>query len=253
MRSATSVGASIAMMALLGGLPRTLHAQNGGWAPPRGEQDFLQNRFPELKGLTNSAEDQKKALDLCGKYRVSNQAISMAVVRCNAAAHVYMSEGQKAVNAEEQKQANLQQQQAADRQHQQAVAIEQQQAAAIQQRVVDRQQKVKEKAIVEKCEETAAFKRSLDASDILRLGPSNAQLNGEIQRLQQVHPTTASDSDQINNRISTDRDQIEMNSNLLKKSTAEYQSLGGDPGSQAQLSKDNEENPCAQLAGYGSD
>jgi len=253
MKYATGGVAFILMGTLLGGLPRTLHAQNGGWGPPKGEQDFLQNRFPELRGLTNSAEDQKKALDLCGKYRVSNQAISMSVVRCNAAAHVYMSEGQKAVNAEEQKQADIQRQQAADRQHQQAVAIEQEQAAATQQRAADRQQEVKEKAIVEKCEETTAFKRYLDASDILNLGPINAQLNAEIQRLQQVRPTTARDSDQLNIRISNDREQIETNSNLLKKSTAEYQSLGGDPGSQAQVSKVTEENPCAQLAGYGSD
>lgn len=274
MRLATGIGALMAMMALLGGLPATLHAQNGGWATPKGEQDFLQNRYPELKGLTNSADDQKKALDLCSKYGGSNQAISLPVVRCNAAAHVYMSEGQKAVDAEEQRQANLQQQQAADRQHQQAVADEQQQAATLQQlqaeglqrqQDLDRQhqqavalqqqqaatlqqQKINAKASLEQCRATAAYKRHADAQLINSDVPfANAQKNAEIQRLQQVRPTTAGDSDEINRRISTDRAQIDMMSDLLKKAITEYQSFGGDPGSQGQVSKDANENPCAQL------
>lgn len=107
MRLATGTGALIAMMALLGGMPGISHAQNGGWAAPKGEQDFLQNRYPELKGLTNSAEDQKNARDLCSKYRGGNQAISMAVVRCNVAAQVYMSEGQKEADAQRQQELSL--------------------------------------------------------------------------------------------------------------------------------------------------
>ena len=273
MRLATGTGALIAMMALLGGLPATLHAQTGGWATPKGEQDFLQNRYPELKGLTNSAEDQKKALDLCSKYGGSNQAISMPVVRCNAAAHVYMSEGQKAVDAEEQRQANLQQQQVADRQHQQAVATEQQQAENLQklqaeglqhqqdldrqhqqavalqeqQRAVDQQQQIKAKASLEKCKATAAYKRHLDAELITNAPIATAQKNADAERLQQVHAITVKDSDEISNRVSADRAQSDMFSDLLKKAVPEYKSLGGDPESQEQVSNDANENPCAQL------
>lgn len=274
MRVATGTGALLAMMALLGGLPATLHAQNGGWATPKGEQDFLQNRYPELKGLTNSAEDQKKALDLCSKYGGSSQAISMPVVRCNAAAHVYMSEGQKAVDAEEQRQANLQQQQAADRQHQQAVASEQQQAATLQQlqaeglqrqqdlnrqhqqaaaianqqAAIDQRQKINAEASLEKCKATAEYKRHVDADLINSNVPlAIAEKNAEIQRLQQVHPATAKDSDDVNNRISSDRGQIEFVTDEFNKAVAEYKSLGGDPEKQGQVSEDASENPCAQL------
>lgn len=262
------------MTALLGSMPEILRAQNGGWAVPAGEQDFLQNRYPELKGLTMSAEDQKKALDLCSKYRDGNQAISRAVVRCNAAARVYMSEGQKTVDAEKQKQVELQQQQVAALQHQQALALEQQQAAALQQaeatglqhqqdldrihqqaaalakrqEAVEQQQKINARASLEQCKATAAYKRHVDADLINSNVPlAITEKKAEIQRLQQVRPTTAEDSDDINNRISSDRGQIDFISDEFSRAVAEYKSLGGNPAKQEQVSEDASNNPCAQL------
>jgi len=101
MRSATSVGALIAMMALLGGLPATLHAQTGGWATPKGEVAFTQNRFPELKGLTYAQEDKVKASDLCAKYGDGHQKRL-----CNLAAEYYMKEGEQEADAQRQREAS---------------------------------------------------------------------------------------------------------------------------------------------------
>jgi hypothetical protein len=137
MKSATKFCALLATMAFLNFLPAESHAQNGGWAEPNGEQDFQQNRYPEFKGLTNTAADQQKVRDVCSKYADSSQAISIPVVRCNAAAHVYMREGQKAVNAEIQQQADKAQ------------------AAAVLQGIAAEQQQQREAALQENERKTA--------------------------------------------------------------------------------------------------
>lgn len=89
------------MMALLGGLPATLHAQTGGWATSKGEIAFTQNRFPELKGLTYSQEDQRKAINLCSQYGGGSQN-----QLCNLATEFYMKEGQQEADAQRQKEAS---------------------------------------------------------------------------------------------------------------------------------------------------
>ncbi len=98
MRLATGAGALMAMMALLSGLPAVSHAQNGGWATGKGEVAFSQNRFPELKGLTYSQEDQRKAINLCSQYGGGSQS-----QLCNLATEFYMKEGQQAADAQRQK------------------------------------------------------------------------------------------------------------------------------------------------------
>lgn len=101
MRSGTSLGALIAMIALLGGSPATLYAQNGGWATPKGEEAFEQNRFPELKGLTYSQQDQRKAISLCAQYGGGSQSRL-----CNLSTEFYMKEGQQEADVQRQKEAS---------------------------------------------------------------------------------------------------------------------------------------------------
>ena len=60
------------------------------------EQAYQTGRFPELKGLTNSQEDQLKALKLCENYRGADGRI------CGEVVGVYMKQGDDAAKSKKQ-------------------------------------------------------------------------------------------------------------------------------------------------------
>lgn len=60
------------------------------------EQAYQTGRFPELKGLTNSQEDQLKALKLCENYRGADGRI------CGEVVGIYMKQGDDAAKSKKQ-------------------------------------------------------------------------------------------------------------------------------------------------------
>jgi hypothetical protein len=87
------------LLTILFAFPVTARAQvqNGGWVTPKEKTAFEQNRFPELKGLTSSQEDQTKAFDLCARYGGGEENRL-----CRLAIKYYTEEGQKEADTQKQ-------------------------------------------------------------------------------------------------------------------------------------------------------
>lgn len=98
MKAVANFFALLAMLTVLSTYPVASHAQTGGWAAPKGEVAFSLNRFPELKGLTYSQEDQAKAANLCTQHGGGDEGRL-----CMLAAKYYMQEGQREADAEKRK------------------------------------------------------------------------------------------------------------------------------------------------------